>query len=457
MLIFGYQTKMKNRHLMNFLTGSRNLKKISLIFFICVWIGIALSPAFSGVPQRKVLVIKVSGPISPVSSEFIGKGIREASAMNAEALVIELDTPGGLDTSMRSIVKDIISSTVPVIVYVYPSGARDASAGVFITFAAHVAAMAPGTNIGAAHPVSVGEKMDKTMAEKVTNDAAAYIRSLAERSGRNAQWAEDAVRKSVSITETEALKEHVIDIVSKDLNSLLRDVDGRKVTTVMGERTLRTSNAAVLTEEMGFRYRILNFISDPSVAYMLMLLGFYGLFFELTNPGAVFPGVAGAICLILAFYSFQTLPVNYAGLLLIILGLVLFVLEVKVLSHGVLTIGGIVSMVIGSLMLFESSEPVFKLSLYLILPIVIFTALFFTATFRLAYKAYRRRPVTGGEGLVGQEGRASSDITRDGGTVKVRGEIWSAYSDEIIKKGEAVSVVSTSGLKIRVKKKEVQL
>lgn len=377
--------------------------------------------------------------------------------MNAEALVIELDTPGGLDTSMRSIVKDIISSSVPVIVYVYPSGARDASAGVFITFAAHVAAMAPGTNIGAAHPVSVGEKMDKTMSEKVTNDAAAYIRSLAERSGRNAQWAEDAVRKSVSITETEALKEHVIDIVSKNLSSLLKDVDGRKVMTVMGEKTLRTANVAVVTEEMGVRYKILNFISDPSVAYMLMLLGFYGLFFELTNPGAVFPGVAGAICLILAFYSFQTLPVNYAGLLLIILGLVLFVLEIKVLSHGVLTIGGIISMVIGSLMLFESPEPMFKLSLYLILPVVIFTAIFFTATFSLAYKAYRRRPVTGSEGLVGQEGRASSDITADGGTVKVRGEIWSAYSDETIKKGEAVSVVSVSGLTIKVKKKEVQL
>lgn len=448
---------MKKRHLMNDLAGLCSLKKISHVFFLFVWTVIFSLPALSVGQQGKVLAIKVSGPISPVSSEFIGKGIRKAGEMNAEALVIELDTPGGLDTSMRSIVKDIISSSVPVIVYVYPSGARDASAGVFITFAAHVAAMAPGTNIGAAHPVSVGEKMDKTMSEKVTNDAAAYIRSLAERSGRNAQWAEDAVRKSVSITETEALKEHVIDIVSKDLSSLLKDVDGRKVMTVMGEKTLRTANVAVVTEEMGVRYKILNFISDPSVAYMLMLLGFYGLFFELTNPGAVFPGVAGAICLILAFYSFQTLPVNYAGLLLIILGLVLFVLEIKVLSHGVLTIGGIISMVIGSLMLFESSEPMFKLSLYIILPVVIFTAMFFTATFSLAYKAYRRRPVTGSEGLVGQEGRASSDITTDGGTVKVRGEIWSAYSDETIKKGEAVSVVSVSGLTIKVKKKEVQL
>ncbi len=440
---------------MNSFIGLRSLTKTSRIFFLFAWIIIFLLPLLSAGQQRKVLVIKVSGPISPVSSEYIGKSLRKALEMKAEALVIELDTPGGLDTSMRSIVKDIISSAIPVIVYVYPSGARDASAGVFITLAAHVAAMAPGTNIGAAHPVSVGEKMDKTMSEKVTNDAAAYIRSLAERSGRNAQWAEDAVRKSVSITEKEALKENVIDIVSNDLTSLLKDVDGRKVTTVMGEKTLHTANVFVVTEEMGLRYRILNFITDPSVAYMLMLLGFYGLFFELTNPGAVFPGVAGAICLILAFYSFQTLPVNYAGLLLIILGLVLFVLEVKVLSHGVLTIGGIVSMVIGSLMLFESSEPMFKLSIYLILPVVIFTALFFTVTFSLAYRAYRRKPVTGSEGLVGQEGRAASDITADGGIVRVRGEIWSAYSAETIKKGEEVRVVSISGLTIKVKKKEV--
>ncbi len=448
---------MKKLHLMNFLSGPHSLRMTTHVLFLSIWIVVLSFPVFPAAPQKKVLAIKVSGPISPVSSEFIGKSIRAAADMNAEALIIELDTPGGLDTSMRSIVKDMISSAVPVIVYVYPSGARDASAGVFITYAAHVAAMAPGTNIGAAHPVSVGEKMDKTMSEKVTNDAAAYIRSLAERSGRNAQWAEDAVRKSVSITESEALKEHVIDFVSKDVNSLLKDVDGRKVMTVMGEKTLRTANVAVVTEEMGVRYKILNFISDPSVAYMLMLLGFYGLFFELTNPGAIFPGVAGAICLILAFYSFQTLPVNYAGLLLIVLGLILFVLEVKVLSHGVLTIGGIISMVMGSLMLFESPEPMFKLSLYLILPVVIFTAVFFTATFGLAYKAYRRRPVTGSEGLVGQEGRAASDITREGGTVKVSGEIWSAHSDETIKKGEAVSVISVSGLTIKVTKKEVQL
>ncbi|MEW6110394.1 MAG: nodulation protein NfeD [Nitrospirota bacterium] len=400
-------------------------------------------------------MIKVNGVINPVSSEFIGKKIKKANEMQAEALVIELDTPGGLDTSMRNIVKNIIGSSVPVIVFVSPSGARAASAGVFIALASHVAAMAPGTNIGAAHPVAVGEKMDKTMSEKATNDAVAYIKSLAEKTGRNAVWAENAVRKSISATENEALKEKVIDIVSKDVGALLRDVDGRTVTTVTGERSLRTSGATIITEEMGLRYKILNFISDPSVAYMLMLLGFYGLFFELTNPGAVFPGVTGAIFLILAFYSFQTLPVNYAGVLLIILALILFILEVKVISHGLLTIGGIISMVIGSLMLFESQGPFFKLSLYLILPAVIVTALFFSVTFGLAFRAFKSKPVTGSEGLIGLYGKATTDITGEGGQVSIRGEIWSAYSDETIKKGDNIIVISVSGLKIKVKKKEV--
>lgn len=374
--------------------------------------------------------------------------------MGAEAIVIELDTPGGLDTSMRNIVKDIIASNVPVVVYVSPSGARAASAGVFIALASHVAAMAPGTNIGAAHPVAIGEKMDKTIAEKATNDAAAYIKSLAERTGRNAKWAEDAVRKSVSATETEALKLKVIDVVSADISTLMKDLDGKKVTTAVGEKTLKTSGASLVHQEMGLRYKILNFISDPSVAYMLMLLGFYGLFFELTNPGSIFPGVTGAIFLILAFYAFQTLPVNYAGVLLILLALVLFLLEVKVASYGLLTIGGIISMVIGSLMLFESQTPFFKVSIYLILPAVVVTALFFTITFRLAFKAFKSKPVTGSEGLTGLFGKTTTDITGEGGQVSIRGEIWSAVSDEPIQKGDNIVVVSVSGLILKVRKKE---
>lgn len=421
---------------------------LAVLFLLTVLV----SPLFSKEPLKEVMVITVDGVINPVSAEFIGKSIKKAITKNVEALVIELDTPGGLDTSMRSIVKEIVGSEVPVIVFVAPSGARAASAGVFITLAAHIAAMSPGTNIGAAHPVGLGEKMDKTMAEKATNDAAAYIKSLAERRGRNAQWAEKAVRESISATEGEALKEHVIDLVTKDINTLLSDIDGKKVQTAFAERVLRTKDAKVIREEVGLRQKILNFISDPNVAYILMLLGFYGLFFELTNPGAVFPGVVGGICLILAFYAFQTLPVNYAGLLLIILAIILFILEVKIVSHGVLTIGGIIAMIIGSLMLFETPGSFLRLSIYLILPAVVVTTLFFTVTIGLALKAHRRKPVTGKEELIGMGGIAKTDITKDGGMVFLHGELWSAYSDENISKNDKVVVEGISGLRIKVKR-----
>lgn len=429
------------------------MQKKIFIFFIFVSLIASLS-GFSDEPKKEVVVITVNGVINPASAEYITKNIKRANERKVEAFVIELDTPGGLDTSMRDIVKSMISSEVPVIVYVSPSGARAASAGTFITLAAHVAAMAPGTNIGAAHPVAVGEKMDKAIAEKAINDAAAYIKSLAEKSGRNAKWAENAVRKSISATEAEALKENVIDIVSKDLSSLLSSIDGRTVNTVMGDKILRTANAVVTREEMSFRQKVLNFITDPNVAYILMMLGFYGLFFELTNPGAIFPGVLGGICLILAFYSFQTLPVNYAGFLLVLLGIILFILEIKITSYGVLTIGGVISMVIGSLMLFESPGPFMKLSLSLILPVVIITAIFFTVVLGLAYKAFKRKPVTGSEGLVGLEGRANTDIAKDGGMVSLHGELWSANSDEFIPKGEKIIVEAVSGLKIKVRKKQ---
>ncbi len=433
-------------------TLSNCIVRVKRIVFLIFLILLYSTSVPSEEPKREVMVITINGVINPVAAEYIGKSIKRANEKRMEALIIELDTPGGLDTSMRHIVKDIIGSEVPVVVYVAPSGSRAASAGVFITLAAHIAAMAPGTNIGAAHPVGFGEKMDKVMAEKATNDAAAYIKSLAERNGRNAKWAEDAVRKSISATEKEALKEGVIDLVSKDLNSLLLDIDGRKVKTIMGEKVLRTKNAVVIREEMDFRSRILNLISDPNVAYILMLLGFYGLFFELTNPGSIFPGVLGGISLILAFYAFQTLPVNYAGLLLIILAIILFVLEVKIISHGILTIGGIIAMIIGSLMLFESPAPFMKLSVSIILPAVIITALFFTLTIRLAFKAHKRKPVTGSEGIIGLKGTADTDITKDGGMVLLHGERWAAYSDEPVSKGEKIIVEAVSDLKVKVRK-----
>jgi len=403
-------------------------------------------------PQGDVLMITVNGVINPVAAEYINKSIHKASEMKAEALIIELDTPGGLDASMRSIVKDIIRSDVPVVVYVSPSGSRATSAGVFITMASHIAAMSPGTTIGAAHPVAIGQKMDEAVIEKAVSDAAAYIKSIAEKRGRNVQWAEDAVRKNVSATETEALKENVIDLVAKDINELLSAIDGKTVKTAAEDKRLNTANAKLVKHEMGFRLEVLNIISNPNIAYILMLLGFYGLFFELTNPGALFPGIFGSICLILAFYAFQTLPVNYAGLLLIILSVILFILE-AILPSGILAIGGIISFVLGSLMLFESPIPALELSLPVILPAAIITALFFIITFRLAYKAYKRKPVTGIEGLRGLGGIAKTDITPDSdGMVIINGEYWTAYSDEPIQQNKRVIVEEVDGLKLKVKK-----
>lgn len=421
-------------------------KKVFFTFFAFLALFFISMPS-----SAEIIVIKANGVVNPVMSEFISKNIKDAAIAKADALVIEFDTPGGLDTSMRDIVRNIIASEIPIIVYVSPSGARAASAGVFITLSAHVAAMAPGTNIGAAHPVGIGEKMDKTMSEKAENDAAAYIKSIAEQRGRNSEWAEKAVRKSVSITDAEALKLNVIDIVAPDLDSLLKSIDNRKVEMSTGKHIIKTKGIKVQHKEPGLRHKILSIISDPNIAYILMLLGFYGIFFELTNPGAIFPGVFGAISLILAFYSFQTLPVNYAGLLLIILAIILFILEITIISHGVLTIGGVIAMIIGSLMLFESPLPFFRLSLKVILPAVILTTLFFSLTIGLAVKAHRRKPQTGIEELIGLEGAAKTDVNKEG-FVFVHGEIWSAWSDEPIKAGEKVIIDKVENLKLKVHK-----
>ncbi len=422
---------------------------ISIIFISIVLFGsITLSK-----PINTIMVISVNGVINPVTAEFIEDSIKKSNENNYKALIIELDTPGGLDTSMRSIIKKINLSNVPIVVYVYPSGARAASAGVFITMSSHIAAMSPGTNIGAAHPVGLGQRMDKTMVEKATNDAVAYIKSIAEKRGRNAKWAEKAVRKSASVTDKEALSLKVIDFIAVNLDDLLKKIDKKKVKIDDKEVTIHTDNINIIREEMGLRLRLLRVISDPNVAYILMLLGFYGLFFELTNPGAIFPGVIGGMSLILAFYAFQVLPINYAGLLLIILAIILFILEATIISHGLLTIGGIISMFIGSLMLFETPGPFLKLSLYTILPAVILTALFFTVVLGLAIKAWRRKPVTGIEGLRAATGTAKTKIHKDG-TAMVHGELWRAWSDDPIKKGDEVTVIDMADLTVKVKKKE---
>jgi membrane-bound serine protease (ClpP class) len=402
-------------------------------------------------PTHTVLLIKIDDPITPMVAEFIIKSIDKAAKQNAEALIIEMDTPGGLVESTREIIKKMLAAEVPTVVYVAPDGSRAASAGVFITLTANIAAMAPNTRMGSASPVQMEGKMDETMAKKITNDLAAMIRGIAEKRGRNATWAEDAVRKSISATETEALKLGVIDLIAPDIASLLKKIDGRTVEVALGKRTLRTADAAVKEHTMGFRYRLLGIISNPNIAYILMILGFYGLYFELSNPGAILPGVAGAICLILAFYALQTLPINYAGLMLIILAIGLFIAEAFITSHGILGVGGAVAMLFGSLMLIDSPDPSLQISWAVILPVVAASALLFIVTVTVAVRAHRGRVDTGKEGLIGMHAEAKTDIGEDG-QVFLRGEYWNARSDEPIAKGEKVTVTAVDGLRLKVKK-----
>ncbi len=402
--------------------------------------------------KKQVDVIKINDAITPATADFISKSIEQAVKNRAECLVIQMDTPGGLDMSMRDIIKDIMNADIPVVVYVAPSGARAASAGVFITLAADIAAMAPGTNIGAAHPVAVGGgKMDRTMADKVVNDAVAYIQSIAEKKGRNAKWAAQAVRESVSITETEALKIKIIDLIAKDLNDLLEKINGKTVEKPRGKIKLATKGLRTNVLEMGFRQRFLAVLSNPNIAYILMMIGLAGLYFELSNPGVIFPGVIGGICLILAFFAFRTLPVNYAGVLLILLGVFLFVAEIKVASYGLLTMGGLVSLTLGSIMLFESPIPALRASLTVILPTVLFTAAFFFFAVTMAVKAQLAKPATGAEGLVGEIGVAQTRLSPEG-KVFIHGEFWNAYTDEAIEEREKIRVLKTEGLKVKVEK-----
>lgn len=403
---------------------------------------------------QKVIAIQVDGAINPASADFIHNGIKRAEKEKAECLIIRLNTPGGLLKSTRNIVSDLLVSPVPIIVYVSPGGAHAGSAGVFITLAANIAAMAPATNIGAAHPVSIQGGMDSTMNSKATNDAAAFIRSIADKRHRNLDWAEDAVRNSVSITETEALEKNVIDIIAANEKDLLAQADGRIVHLVSGERVLRTKNAVVEEYSMSVWEKMLDIISDPSIAYILMLLGMYGIMFELYNPGALLPGIVGVISLILAFYSMHSLPVNYAGLALIIFGIILFVLEIKIVSHGILTIGGIVSLLLGSMMLIRQTSglELAKISKAVIFTATGVTALFFLFVIGIGLKAQRRKVVTGREAFNGSTGVAMETLNPNG-TIMLDGEIWNAESVAgEIKKGESVRVREMRNLKLYVEK-----
>ena len=431
------------------------LQRLTLHFAIIPAIAMALcvAPGHTEAPTSDgpVVIATYEGVINPVAAEYLHDALSEAHTLGASALVIKLDTPGGLDTSMRLIIKDITAAAVPVVVYVSPSGGRAASAGVFITLAAHVAAMTPGTNIGAAHPVAMGGvEMDKTTKEKVENDSVAYIKSLAEQRGRNVAWAEDAVRKSVSVTEREALKLKIVDLVVEDVPTLLKQLEGRTVPLQTGPTVLRTEGVAVREFPMGLRLELLKALSDPNIAYLLMTIGTIGIMAELYSPGAILPGIVGAISLILAFYSLQSLPVNYAGVLLLVLGIVFFILEATVTSYGLLAIGGVTSMFLGSLMLIKTDAEFLQLSWGMIVPVVAFAALATMFIVGMAVRAMHRQPMTGSEGLVGSIGVAKTALAPQG-QLFIHGELWEAVSEHPLQPGDQAEVTRMEGLTLYVR------
>lgn len=473
-----------------------NLKLLIALLFLL------LSSSISWAVEAKIVyVARIDDDIiNPISAEYLMNAIDKAEADGAECLIIELDTPGGLLTSTRMIVKKIMNAHVPIVVYVAPRGSRAGSAGVFITMAANIAAMAPSTNIGAAHPVNIGGKKDSNgggikelikyltqknkdkakeegdkeeeeekekqvekkpeeekeeshdpMSDKIMNDTIAWITGIARQRGRNVDWAVRAVRESISDSEEAALKAGVIDLIALNINDLLKKLDGRTVKTVDRELTLNTGNVTLKYILPTLREKVLRTISNPNIAYFLMLLGFYGLLYEFTHPGIGFPGIAGAICLILALYSFQSLPVNYAGLALIVLGIILFIAEAQVISYGLLTLGGVVCMLLGSLMLFDAPHEFMRVSLGTIIPLIATTALITIFLMTMVFRAHSSRVVSGPEGLIGEKGEAKTTIDPEG-KVFLHGELWNAESEDKIAAGENIEVTEVNGLRVKVKK-----
>ena len=430
-------------------------------FFIIILISLLVFPQETS--HRHIDVIKIDGSINPASAGFIHEKIKNANIGKAECLIIQLNTPGGLLKSTRNIVGDIFASNVPIVIYVCPPGAQAASAGVFITLASNIAVMAPGTNIGAAHPVMMNEGESSgskdslnIMSQKAANDAAAFIRSIAEKRHRNIAWSEKSVLSSVSLSETEALKEKIIDFVAVNMDSLINHLDGYNVETPTGVTTIQTKHAEVRILEMTLFQKLLDLISDPNLAYVLMMLGFYGLIFELSNPGSILPGIVGVISIILAFYSLSSLPLNFAGLALIVFAFILFIAEIKIVSHGLLAVGGIISFLIGSIMLISTdvSFELTHISLSIIITATILTALFFIFAVGKGIAAQRRNPVTGSQGMIDEIGTALSILVPGStGQVLVHGEIWKAESTEDqIPEGRNVIVIGIKELKLLVRK-----
>lgn len=431
---------------------------LSVCFFLCLAGQNQALAQTETAPNGVIWAVRFADGINPVMAGFIAGELTRANNEGALAFLLELDTPGGLDTAMRTIIQGILGSKIPVIVYVYPAGARAASAGALITLAADFAVMAPSTNLGAAHPVAIGpgggggDEKSSTMMDKVVNDAVAYARSIAQQRGRNVEWAEKIVRESISTAATEALELKVIDLIASDEAALLAQLDGRRYLRDGQSLILRTQGASLVFAEMGWRQQILNAISNPNVAYLLMMLGLLGIFFEISQPGVILPGVIGALALLLALFAFQTLPVNYTGVLLILLALVLFLLEIKVTSFGMLTVLGIISMTLGSLMLFESSEPYMRVSWEVIAATVTVCTSFSLLVLFLVVRTQKGRVVSGREGMVGEVGEAVTAIDGDG-RVFVHGEYWDAYARESIPRGERIEVVAMgANMRLEVKR-----
>jgi len=431
-----------------------NIKtKIIIVFLVLISI-FALSPGnIFADSQPLIYHLQLNGIINPITSQYVINGIENAEKENAECLILQLDTPGGLDTSMRDIVKKMLNTPIPIVVYVSPPGSRAASAGVFITLASNIAAMAPGTNIGAAHPVVMGEeKIDEEMNAKMTNDAAAYLKSIAEKRGRNAEWAEKAVRESVSITEQEAIEQGVIEFIASDIDELIKIINGVRVITPNGKKVLNTKEAEIITIKMSFKDLFLHSLSNPNIAYIFLFIGIYGILGEFSNPGTFFPAIVGGISLILAFISFQSIPINMGGLLLIIFGIVLFVIEIYTPTFGILTAGGVTSLILGSFMLPKSTAPFLRISIGLIISMSVATACFFIFALSKGLKIQWKKSVTGKESLIGEIG-ITKTMLNPKGSIFVHGERWQAFSkDNFIKTGEEVEILEIKGLVLIVRK-----
>lgn len=434
-----------------FRSSKASLLKSGLILALVV-IGFSALAQPKNPSSPHVNLIVIDGGINPAVDDFIRENIERAQNSGARALIIQLDTPGGLLSSTQDIVKKILGAPLPVIVYVAPSGAGAGSAGVFITLSAHIAAMAPGTNIGAAHPVGGGgQEVKGVMGEKIENYAASFIEAIARKRGRNAEWAIQAVRRSVSITEKEALAKKVIDIVAKDIDDLLKQADGRKVEVKERQHTLALKNVRIERFEMGLKQKIIDTLADPTIAYLLLMAGILGLYMEFSHPGVIFPGVAGAICLLLALTSFQLLPINYAGLLLILLGIALLIGEAFVPSFGVLGVGGGISLALGSLLLFDTEGSDLAVDRSIIFTAVATLSAFMVVVGYLVVKAQRRKPTLGLVGLVGEIGEVRVKLNPTG-KVFVHGEHWNAQGEDEIAVGEKVRVVGFEGMCLKVKR-----